>query len=351
MRHFTRAAGLFVAALLLVAPQHGLARGAGSPDWSGLPWPPDGDLTNTTALSRLIALPTGEGNACSRYLKLTALEGDPRPYPALGVDLKTRRSGSRKEKAKLRSLAADAEVLARLEVFRKGAASKGCRVLGELYPFPKPPANWIAAKTVDFRPILSHAAVVEELAFKLASQGKTAEAAAWLEALVVAGWHLQQDLSLISNMIGVLVGSHAASALGELLEASEDPAQRKRGEQWSAYAGLTRWHRHEAYDRLLKPLLTKAVIGSDEGVAKLRVIAEDERMMRGARHEAMLVVAVSNLFRKGALPPSSKQKMLLRRWQRLDDPALADAARAWSRYLDLDPDARAALAEEISKME
>ena len=148
-----------------------------------------------------------------------------------------------------------------------------------------------------------------------------------------------------------LLGSHAADALGEILEASADPALNKRGRQWSAYAGLTRWHRYDGYDRLLKPLLTKEVIGSVQGVMKLAAIVDHGHMMRGARHEAMADVALSNLFRAGAPAPSPRQKKLLKRWQKLGDPALDEAARAWAKCLDLDSGQRSRLARELGKME
>ena len=343
-------AARWCAALILVALPATVS--ASTPlDWTGLPWPPDGDLTNTTALSRLIALPTAPGNACADYTKLTALEGDPLPYPHLGVVLETRLEGSAADKAKLKKLAADPAILKRLSAFREGARKGTCRTAGATDPWP-PLSNPLVWKIASFRPVLQHIAVAEQHAWDLAERGKLDEAVAWLEALVIVGWHLQQDVVLISNLIGIKIGTHAAESLSLLLKAKGGKALKRRSKRWWAYAGLTQWRRFEVWTHLLKKLLIRKVGTTPEGFRMLAEIAESPQMPRGARFEAMFAISIAHLRAPAAPAPSDLQRTLLTGWQKTQpDPALAEGAKMLARFLDLDAAARKKLAGEIVRTE
>ncbi|MCP4606901.1 MAG: hypothetical protein GY847_41395 [Proteobacteria bacterium] len=317
--------------------------------WSGLAWPPDGDHTNRLALSRLIQLPTENGNACELYAKLTAVQGVPLPYPDLGVNMDTSLKGSDEEKEKLKALAKDAEVIKRLELFKQGAAKADCHTFGAVFPWPKEVSNPIAWKILDFRPIMQHTAVAQQLARDLADQGKLDEATEWLETLVIVGWHFQQDTLLISNLIGIKIGSHAARHLGELHKQNKAQEKSALGDKWLAYSGTTAWKRHEMWTGLLKKLLVKERSTSDEDLELLAAIAGEPRMMRGARFEAMLATSILHLRKEGTPPPSERQRELIEQWQKQNDPDLASAAKNLAAFLELDGDKRKKIGLEIQK--
>lgn len=310
-------------------------------------WPPDGDLTNRVALSRLVALPTAPGNGCADYLVLTAPEDTPPPFAELNVGLTTRTEGAAEGKTRLKKHAADAAVLARLDRFRSGAMKAECRTVGAVYPWPEPtnPLRW---KLPAYMPVMAHAAVAIQHAFELEAQGKTDEARAWLETIVVVGWHFQQDVTLIANMVGIAIGAAAADALGDLWDGRNDSAMEGR---WRAYAGVTRWRRYEGYKDLITPLFERKYATTEEGIRWTAEIADAPGMLRGARAEAMLMVAVAHLRRPGAPPADAQQRARLAAWIKQSDPALADAAKSFVRLLDLDDVARKKIASEMARDE
>ena len=304
-----------------------------------LAWPVDGDLTNSTALARLLVLPRGPGNACDDYAALTTMTDLPRRYPALGVDLSTFESGTPAALERLSALAADPEIIGRLRVFAAGAKKGACQMLGASVgrPFPEAghPASWAI---MNYVPIMAHAAVAEQRARDLWAQARADEGRVLLEQLVIAGWHLMQDNTLIGNMVGIKLGAHAAQTLGELLV---DAGERKAGLQWKAYAGLTQWRRYESYEGLIKPLFVGPNRCAPKTVAMLVAIADSAQLPRGARVEAMLQVAMAHLC-DVAGPPSKRQRRALAGWRAHVDPVLAEAATRFAELLDLDRETRAA---------
>lgn len=327
----------------------GPARASGPLDWKGLAWPVDGDLSNSTALARVLPLPTGDGNACAELARLTALEDQKPPFPDLGVYLTTRQEGSNADKAKLRKLAADPEITSRLKAFRAAAKMGRCQTMGTIIPWPDGgnPAHW---RVLRFAPILAHAAVADQLAWDLAEKGDLAGAEAWLQALVYSGWVLQQDVLLIANLVGITLGKSAANSLAEIIEAKSGAARAGEAERWRAYSGRTQWNRYAAWTDLLKPLVGSGGPLEDDSLHKLAAIAAEPRMMRGARAEAILALGTAHLRRKGGPEPSPLQKTLFAQIAKPDDPVLAGVAKVFGRYLALPAPERAKLSDDMSKL-
>ena len=311
-------------------------------DWVGYPWPPDGDLTGTAAIRSLLKLPTQEGNACEDYMTLTSLEGQPLPHAPLDIKL-----DGKKDEAKLKKVAADPEIIKRISVVRTGAKKANCETFGALYKWNKQgnPLQW---KMPQYIPIMNHLAVAQQHALDLAEQGKTEEAIAWLKDLVIVGWQFQQDVTLLSNMVGIRISADAATALSQVLEA-QDSKQKPLINAWQSFAGLTTWRRYVAYKALFPKLLTKENRTSDKTVRMLIDIARSEQMIRGMRTEAMLAVSLAHLVRPGIPPASDLQKKAFEGFTTQDDAGLAGAAKAFSYIFGLSAEDRKKLAAEIDK--
>ena len=337
-----------LAAAKATAPEEEQASLAPTESWQGYPWPPDGDLTGTAALAAMLPIPTDKGNACEDYMKLTALEGEALPYPDLEVTMNPRDKRQDAESDALKKAASDPEVIKRLEVLRAGAQKASCQTFGALYPWVNKgnPLEW---KMPQYPAVMMHAAVAEQHAWNLAKAGKLDEAIAWLHDLIIVGWHLQQDVTLLSNMIGVKISSDTATSLSMLLKTMGTKADTDTANAWRGYSGLMLWRRHVAYKGLIGKILTTHKDDVDTGLPMVIDVARSNRMMRGVRTEAILAVALANVVRPGAPPASELQKKVYKEFMDHPDAGLAAAAKAFSYILELPQDGRASLALEIAK--
>lgn len=311
-------------------------------DWVGYPWPPDGDLTGTAALRSLLELPTQKGNACEDYMALTNMQGQPLPHAPLEIELE-----GKKDEAMLKKLAADPEIIKRISVFRTGAKKTHCQTFGALYPWNNTgnPLHW---KMPQYAPVMRHITVAVQYALSLAEQGKTEEAIAWLEDLVIVGWQFQQDVTLLANMVGIRISADAATALSQVLDALGSE-QKPLVNAWRSFAGHATWRRYVAYKGLLPKLLTKENRTTDKTLRMLIDIARSEQMIRGMRAEAMLAISLAHLVRPGAPPATDLQKKAFESFKNQTDTGLAGAAKAFSYSLDLSEKERKKLAAEIDK--
>ena len=75
---------------------------------------------------------------------------------------------------------------------------------------------------------MSHALVVEQMAWEFAEKVRLTEAKALIEDIVYAGRHLQNGVTVISNLIGAMLRIFAAQGLAGLLVAKGGPNRNSR---------------------------------------------------------------------------------------------------------------------------
>ncbi len=301
------------------------------------------DVQVRTALASLVTLPSEPGNACAEYCKLTALGGAPLPVPEPGVLFSRAKEPSPRELEMLRRLAADPAERRALEVFRTGARRATCQILGAVYPWSDD-VNPFNQPMPNYRALLRHTGVARFLALELDRQGQHDEAVRWLEALVIVGWHLQDEPVALPNLLGMGISADAAELLSDLAARAGQP---DRSTRWRAFAGLVRWRRFEGWTDAISGLIKPAVLATDAGIERLAELMETTTLVKGARAEAMMWVALAHLFRPGAPEPSPRQRALLERWAQHEEPVLAEFARRLHRIFALAPPERAALATRV----
>ena len=201
------------------------------------------------------------------------------------------------------------------------------------------PAVW---PVLNFGPIMRHATVATAHARRLDADGRTGEAVRLLESVVIAGWNLMQDTLLIGGMVGVKISTGAADALSEI-----EP-ERRRARRWSAYAGLTRWRRVQAYEDLLKPMFPGKEACGEAARAKLLSIINAENMLLGTRAEAIFILASQPLCR--AERPTAAEREALKRIATSKDRNLAPLAEAMLAMLDVSAEVYEVLVAEDQKL-
>jgi hypothetical protein len=182
---------------------------------------------------------------------------------------------------------------------------------------------------------MAHVAVASQVALS----GNAAEASAGLERLVIVGWHLQQDLSLLANLVGMVIGARIADELAGWHTGLGDVATAQR---WKAYAVHLDTRRAAQWPATLQPILQREGLPTVERVEALAALTEDPGFLPGFRVEAGVTMCLAHMGNADTPPPFAEQTRRWRAWKASDDPVLREIAVYAEGFLTLDAESRAA---------